>query len=93
MSLFNVELLDKARDASLDARIDELEFQLSLLKELKSRRHQTDHRVKDGLYTEAYGFHQVTCTCGEITDYKVPLDALSDFVCPKDPNRKGRKET
>lgn len=46
-----------------------------------------DFRGSDDLITA------VICKCGLETKYRVPLTSLSDFQCPRDPNREGRKET
>jgi hypothetical protein len=43
------------------------------------------HRMYQGKVVMA------ACSCGEITNYRVPLNDLKEFVCPRDPNREGVK--
>ena len=73
-------------DAQLDVTISISEQTTIFLKELKERRSK-DHKVQ-GAEAITKGKNKgkicrVKCSCGELTNYRVPLDSLSDFECPK----------
>lgn len=76
---------DKVSDEILEMRISNAEEKLSILYELKERRKQPKviHRVRD-YQARLKQVISVTCACGEVTEFKVPLKTLEDFKCPKD---------
>lgn len=55
-----------------------------LLNELKSCREKCElHTVKSAYGLLNGAVYKIECSCGEITNYKVPLRSVSDFECPK----------
>lgn len=97
MSRSNNKLEENIKN--LRQKIGRMQVQLSFLLELRENRLKSG-KIHSTLIHAAHGMvqvddnniTQVNCSCGEITLYKVPLTNISDFVCPKDPNREGRKE-
>ncbi|HEY1645799.1 MAG TPA: hypothetical protein VGF75_05520 [Candidatus Saccharimonadales bacterium] len=85
----------RSKDPHLDIEIQMCEQRLRLLKELKElRKGKIVHKPLNWERTTASmknkgldSVTKVTCVCGEITKYKVPLRTLSDFKCPKDKDR------
>lgn len=100
MSRSNNKLEENIKN--LRQKIGRMQVQLSFLLELRENRLKSGkiHSINTGgihsldRVTAATGVDitAVLCVCGHETIYKIPLTDIKDFVCPKDPNREGRKE-
>lgn len=71
-------------DEILEIKIHDAEEKLSLLYELKKRRKSSVIHRENGYVKKDGHIIEVTCKCGEATKFKVPLNTLTDFKCPKD---------
>lgn len=84
-------------DPHLDIEIQMCEQRLALLKELKELR---EKKKEKKIYHYPMGYvyvkkgssriKRVACNCGEVTNYKIPLLAIQDFKCPKDPDKESK---
>jgi hypothetical protein len=91
-SLFNRKLIEALRNSmSIDDSqriIDRSKCVVDLLLELKMIRVPTkgkiDHSPLAFRLLMKGGVFEVTCNCGGITKYQVPLNNISEFKCPKD---------
>lgn len=73
-------------DFGLDIEIELTERKLGFLKELKEFREglRARHGVEDYKENKKGKISRVTCLCGETTIYKVGLNSINDFKCPKE---------
>lgn len=73
-------------DESLDELIKMIHSNLITLVEMKKARGQDIHVALRWKYLKGSKkrIARVTCSCKEVTEYKVPLDDIKDFECPKE---------
>jgi RNase P subunit RPR2 len=77
-------------DDHLEIQIQMMEQQVSFLKELRQRRQEDKFFLpphepsKIRKLKKSGQIVSVTCSCGEKTKYKVPLNQIEDFKCPKE---------
>lgn len=60
---------------------------IAVLEELLERRKNDKPDSHEALsWKESkVGIYAVQCTCGEVTEHRVPLTNIEDFKCPKSP--------
>lgn len=71
-------------DEALDQLIGMVEDRLQFLKEVKQSR--GGHVALKWKFVKGSKIRisKVTCSCGHVTEYRVPLTHISEFECPKE---------